>query len=383
MDKRGLSLWTAVLCGSLLAFSLNSIAASTIGKVTEQTNTIAQIFRDKQTLQGTKGAGLEMQDSIKTGQGKLGITFEDDTHVQVTENSKLVIDDFVYDPKSKSGGKLAIKIALGTARYASGQIAKTNPQNVAVTTPTATIGVRGTDFTATVDELGRSTVILLPSCPPWIKNTSTGNIDKDCKVGEISVSSEMGTVILNQAFQATRVDSRMVSPSKPTILKLSEDAISNLLIIAPPKEFDRSQERTRVDSRGALDVDFLKETGLTVNALDKSNEQLYEDKLSRNLLDTNFLINILDLVNAQLAAQLDMLNNTKSGLLPDYFALSGIVVTVDEPKVNLIRDDGSNVMSVTVPTTQNSVIYMTQGAIPEIKNRVNNGGNTTITLIQK
>ena len=383
MEQRGLRPWMAVLCGSLLSISLNSEASGTIGKVTEQTAAVAQILRDKQTLQGNKGAQVEMQDAVKTAQGKLGITFADDTHVQITENSKLIIDDFVYDPKAKTGGKLAVKIALGTARYASGQIAKTNPQNVAVTTPTATIGVRGTDFSATVDELGRSTVILLPSCPPWIKNTSTGNIDKDCKVGEISVASEMGTVILNQAFQATRVDSRMTPPNKPVILKLSEDAISNLLIVAPPKEFDRRDDRTKIDVKSALDVDFLKETGLNVNALDKSTEQLYEDKLSRNLLDNTFLINILDLINAQLAAQLDLLNSTKSGLLPDYFAPSGIIVTVDEPKVTLFRDDGSNVMSVTVPTTQNSVIYMTQGAIPEIKNRVNSGGNSSITLIQK
>jgi hypothetical protein len=68
--------------------------------------------------------------------------------------------------------------------------------------------------------------------------------------------------------------------------------------------------------------------------------------------------------------------------LPDYVALTGIIVSIDEPKLTLSRDDGSNVMSVTVPTNQNSTIYMTQGAM-DIKNRVNSGAGTTITLIQK
>ena len=120
--------WIALLCLLLLSI-LSSHAA--VGTVTEQVNSPPSIQRDKQTLTGSKGTGVEMNDSIKTQQGKVGITFQDDTKVQVNENSKLVIDDFVYDPKTKAG-KLGAKIALGTVRYASGQIAKNSPQNVAL-----------------------------------------------------------------------------------------------------------------------------------------------------------------------------------------------------------------------------------------------------------
>jgi hypothetical protein len=370
-----MKLWTFVLSASLLSISANSMA--NIGKVTDLAGQAASILHEKTTITAAKGTGISMADTVRTQQGKIGITFEDDTKVQVTENSKLVIDDFVYDPKSKSGGKLAVKIALGTARYASGQIAKSSPQNVAITTPTATVGVRGTDFTATVDELGASTFILLPSCPANYKD-----VEKDCVTGEISVSSDTGTVILNKPFQATKVESRGVNPLKPVILKLTEDAIGNLLILAPPKEFDKKESSTRIDMKGALDVDFLKETGL-VNALDKANEQVWQDSLSRNLLDQNFLANILDIINSQLAAQLDLLNNTKSGLLPDYNAITGIIATVDEgSRVNLYRDDGSNVQSITVPYNQNSTIVQQQGML-EFSNRVNKGATTIITLIQK
>ena len=47
----------------------------------------------------------------------------------------------------------------------------------------------------TIDELGSSTIILLPSC----------DVNGNCLVGEISVESAAGQVILNQAFQATQV----------------------------------------------------------------------------------------------------------------------------------------------------------------------------------
>ena len=57
----------------------------------------------------------------------------------------------------------------------------------------------------TVDELGSSTIVLLPSC----------NTNFDCVVGEISVSSAVGTVIMNQAFQATVVPSPYSNPMRP------------------------------------------------------------------------------------------------------------------------------------------------------------------------
>jgi len=314
-----------------------------------------------------------MQDEVRTARGKAGITFADNTQVQVNENSRLVIDDFVYDPKKPQAGKLALNMASGTVRYASGSIAKNDPSKVSINTPTATIAVRGTDFTATVDELGASTVILLPSCPfGW------RDVERDCKTGEISVTTDAGSVILNRPYQATKVDTRGVLPTKPVVLNLSIDAINNMLIVAPPREFVENRE-TRISVKGALDVDFLKENGL-VNAFD-AQEPVFKDTLRTNLLDQDFLVNVLDLINAQMAAQLNLLNTTSSGLLPDYQAITGIIAAVDDNTVTLSRDDSSNIQSVTVPKNQNSTIYMTQGVL-EFKNRVNAGGSTVITLKQ-
>ena len=368
-----MKIWPAILFLPLLGTSLSYAA---IGKVTEQVNTPPSIQRANQTLAGAKGTSVEMNDSIKTQAGKVGITFEDDTRVQVNENSRLVIDDFVYDPKTKAG-KLGAKIALGTVRYASGQIAKNSPQNVALNTPTATISVRGTDFTASVDELGQSTIVLLPSCPTDRKTRTVKDIEVNCKTGEITVETDAGIVVLNQPFQATKVNSRSQLPSKPVVLSLSENAIETLLV-SPPEEMKKDKEDDRKKMRGALDVDFLKEQGLT-NALDDSAKQFFQDRLSRNFLDSNFLANMFDMVGNGLDAK--FLEEVDT-MLPDYKKTSGIIVTKDDPSVTLCRDSGSDVQCVTTPQTQNSTIYQTQNNI-EFKNRVNQGGNTTITLTQK
>jgi hypothetical protein len=257
-------------------------------------------------------------------------------------------------------------------------VAKNNPDSVKINTPTASIAVRGTDFTATVDELGRSTIILLPSCPKgWT------DIARDCKTGKIEVSTDEGTVILTQPFQATRVDSRDQKPFKPVILNLEEDQINNLLILSPPKELresDEEKQKRRADVKGALDVDFLAENKL-INVLEKANAETYKNKLDRNFLDNDFLANILDQINAQLAAQLDLLGKTKSGLLPDYIPTSGVLVEVDDLQVTLCREGNGDTQCITTPKNQNTTVTQTQGPV-EIKNRINSGGSTIINATQ-
>lgn len=371
-----MNLCRSIFLGLLMSTSLSSYAV--IGKVTEQLNTPPTIQRQSSTLTGAKGTGVEMNDAIRTQQGKVGITFEDDTRVQVNENSKLVIDDFVYDPKSKAG-KLGAKIALGTVRYASGQIAKSSPQNVALGTPTATITVRGTDFTASVDELGQSTIILLPSCPDdRNKSRTKDDIEKNCRVGEIAVETDAGMVILNQPFQATQVSSRSAPPSRPVILSLSEDAIGNMLLLSPPKELKEASKADRMGNRSYLDVDFLKEKGLE-NALEAQMANMFIDRLAQNFLDNSFLASIFDMIgnslNENLLAEID-------SVLPDYKKSSGIIAVKDDTSVSLCRDNGGDQQCITTPLTQNSLILQTQGTL-EFKNRVNQGGNTFITVVQR
>lgn len=363
-----------LLTVGLLSLSLN--AAAVIGKVTEQINTPPTIQRQSSTLTGSKGTGVEMNDAIKTQQGKVGITFEDDTRIQVNENSKLVIDDFVYDPKSKAG-KLGAKIALGTVRYASGQIAKNSPQNVAVNTPTATISVRGTDFTATVEELGQSTIILLPSCPDDRKTRTVKDIEVNCKTGEITVETDAGIVILNQPFQLTRVESRGLMPTRPVILNLSEDAIGNMLILSPPREIKEQHRRDQM-SKNPLDIDFLKATGLE-NALEAQAAAMFQDRLSQSFIDSDYLANIFDVMGSSLNE--NFLGEVDT-ILPDYRKSTGIVAIKDQMTVSLCRDNGADIQCITTPLTQNSTVYQQQGNL-EFKNRVNQGGNTIITIVQK
>jgi len=196
-----------VLWMTWMFIMMDQLYAAAIGVVSVQEG-VTSVIREKEESDLTKDNDIMFMDNVKTGKGEIGITFIDDTVVAVSSQSSLIIDDFVYDANNASGSKLALKVAAGTVRYASGNIAKLNRQNVDIRTPTAKIAVRGTAFSMTVDEIGQSLIILLP------------NIDGT--VGEIAVESDVGIVILNQAFEATSVRSRESNPSKPKVLDLTE-----------------------------------------------------------------------------------------------------------------------------------------------------------------
>jgi hypothetical protein len=216
----------SLLLGLLIAGS----AWAEIGSVTELSGT-AIIKRGKETITIAKGTFVEMNDKVETKNGKVKITFKDDTTVNVTESSALVIDDFVYDPKS-GAGKLNLKAAAGTVRYASGNIAHNNPNAVNIKTPTASIAVRGTDFVMAVNETGASMVMLMPVCETE-QNVNLKGLT--CGSGSIDVETPAGIVKMNRPFQATLVETMNAAPSPPITVNLNNTAIGNNLMISPPK----------------------------------------------------------------------------------------------------------------------------------------------------
>lgn len=280
----------------LLLLSLSPISFAGVGSVEKNTG-IADLFRSKEKIAVKRDLDVEMNDDIRTGNGTVNIGFDDKTKVRVEKHSKLIIDDFVYDSSKPTTSRLGLKVALGTVKYASGLIAKNNRQAVNISTPTARIGVLGTAFSMTVDEIGKSLIILLPN--------------PDGSVGKIVVESDAGQVIMNQAFQATVVGTSETKPSKPVILDLSIDQINNLLIIKKPKE--KEEESNRSSDKNILDFNEL-----DINTLDEDNlknDDLEFTRLDFNLLDMNLLANILDALNKSLFAATELFpkNPIKAG----------------------------------------------------------------------
>ena len=272
---------------SLFTF-MGSVYADSIGDIVESTG-IGGIVRNNETLPHDIGSDIVLYDEARTGNGRMLIEFLDKEELALTEHTQVYIDEVYYDP-NPSLSKMSIRMVQGTARFASGNGKKINKANIDITTPTAQIAINGTDFTTTIDELGRSLVVLLPD-------------DDGQASGEIVVINEGGEQILNEPYQATMVSSFETPPTVAvTIQNITPSMINNMFIVNPPQEVKIAvQEQAQDDldkDQGILEVDFLEFNDLETDELKETEEDLEYSALDIDALNVDLLRDVLDVVEA-------------------------------------------------------------------------------------
>ena len=358
---------TLVLLFALFKTTKVQAQAADIGDISEL-NGSAQIVRDKPYNANLKFA-IQSNDEAITTNGRMAITFLDNSTVKLTEHSQLLIDEYIYDP-DPSKSKMALTFGLGTARFITGNLNRIDKQNISLRTPTANIAIRGTDFTATVDELGRSLIILLPD----VFGLSSG---------EILVTTGMGTVTLNKPYQATTVSVFESKPSSPVILDLTLDMIDNMLIVTPPKEEVIIQEEVTTKKANILDfndldIDYLAEDFLSGNDLEFT-------ELDINYLDVNYLEDLLNVLDALAIAededQLAQATSTQvSGTLLGRDPDTQITTIITGNVISLRRQVNESVQLDLDGSTSYTVIFIQDGISNVIK--VNGGSDSVITITQ-
>ncbi len=140
-------------------------------------------------------SSVYQQQIVSTGgASRLEITFADGTLLTLGENAEMTLDTFVYDP---AGGTGTLKLGVvGAFRFVSGQVTKLASSDVSVTTPVATVGIRGTEF--------------------WggpIDDQALGVFLID---GAVSVSNAAGEQILDEAGQGTNIAAPGEAPGPVT-----------------------------------------------------------------------------------------------------------------------------------------------------------------------
>lgn len=318
------------------------------------------MVRKAKTMPTAPRLPIQSMDTVRTGAGRVKIVFVDQSTVSVTEQSKLVIDSFVYDPNPKKS-KMALKFASGTIRFATGKGMPKN--NINLRTPSATIAVRGTDFTSTVDDFGKSLIILLP--------------EADGSVGEITVSNAAGEVVLTKAFQATMVTTYDSAPSQPVILNLTLDMIDNMMIVSPPKpkeeEVHAESSKANVLDLSELDIDYLQ------------NNELETDDLSIDLLkNVTFDADLFEdyLANDNLRTAAGEREGVRiTGTEIGYDSQTQIYTMLTEDRIRITRGV-NNVTDIIVPKLQNTLINIIDAGKSNVV-IINNEGGSRIIVDQK
>ena len=362
-----------LLIGSL------ALGAEPIGQIIEQKG-YAGLQRDgSQTiLSASELPDVLMYDTAQTQNGRMKIQFQGTEQLDLTEHSKVWIDEVYYDP-DPSKSKMAIRMAQGTARFASGFGGKIKKANINITTPTAQITVNGTDFTTSIDEIGRSLVILLPD--KW-----------GAPSGSILVSNAGGQVLLDEAYQATMVSTYDDSPTKPVVVNgITPNLIDNLFIVSPPEEVNEQvaeeQSKSENDSSNVLDVDFLEFNDLEEDYFE--DDELEYTELDRDLLDVDFLQDLLDVVlDIDRKVGLDRQQSQAFGVVRNYGTLPGFD---KDTQYSTIVDKGlgqiwfyrevNGIISIKIPMfAQASIRTITDEKESSIQ--VGDGSSLNITITQ-
>ena len=278
------------LSKKILAISLlsSTVYANEIGDITEHKGS-GGITREGESFTTELGLGVQQMDAIETAKGRIKLTFLDDTVLRLVEHTEVVLTKYYFDPDNKKNNSLSMKFVSGTARFATGKLGLVPKENITLTTPTATIAVRGTSFTTTVDELGRSLVVLLPE--------TECTIDGDCSPsGAITVTNEGGVVTLTEAYQATMVSSYDQIPTQPVVLQnLTMNMIDNMFIVSPPEQITEAVNEEQGRDSGDNSTSLLDFTELDQDLLkeDWDGEDLEYTELDMDLLDVDFLQDVL------------------------------------------------------------------------------------------
>jgi hypothetical protein len=138
-------------------------------------------------------ASVLLEDIILTGDAaRLELTLSDNTRLTLGEKTRLTLERYVFDPAAATM-KLEV---VGVLRFVSGQLSKLAHADVGVTTPAASIGVRGTDFWAGPIDNQALGVLLIE--------------------GAVSVTNPAGQQILNQPGQGTNIAAVGAAPGAVT-----------------------------------------------------------------------------------------------------------------------------------------------------------------------
>ncbi|MFC1672627.1 FecR domain-containing protein [Pseudomonadota bacterium] len=157
-----------------------------IGQVNEAEGSVTVTHADGSEATLGLGDNIFQGDVLITGSGaSVSVVFVDDTVFSLDEDGHMVMDEMVYDPDTQSGVFNA-EVVQGVFSFVSGKVAKTSPEGMAIDTPGGTIGIRGSTVLVFVGPDGSETKVTLVE-------------DVDGNVGEVIISNNFGTVVLNNS----------------------------------------------------------------------------------------------------------------------------------------------------------------------------------------
>ena len=146
-----------------------------------------------ETRELKEGDKIYLNETIYSAQGSgTQILLLDQSTFTVGEDSEVVMDTFIYDPKTNDG-KIVANVKQGSLKVISGLISQKDPDSLTVTVPEGTLGSRGTEFQTIVSKGKTDTLLIGPG-----KNNTLG-----MRPGAVLASNKFGKTLLDNPYSVT------------------------------------------------------------------------------------------------------------------------------------------------------------------------------------
>jgi hypothetical protein len=140
---------------TLVAAMLAAMALPALGAdvgIVKVSNGSVSLEREGARIPAAVGTPVQVSDVVVTGaDGAAGITFSDNSLVSVGPESRFAIDRYAFDTTTYAG-EFQGTLSKGRLAAVSGKMVKQSPESMKIRTPSAIMGVRGTEFVVQVDE---------------------------------------------------------------------------------------------------------------------------------------------------------------------------------------------------------------------------------------
>jgi len=147
--------------------------------------TVAGLDGQEQPL--LRGAELNSGDTVRTAEGRAQLRFSDGAYVSLQPQSEFAIRDYRFDGKTDGSERGFFGLLKGAMRTVSGLVGRVNRDNFQVTTPTATIGIRGTGGVIQVRDDGST--LIVGTSGIWSLTNPAGSIDVPAGVSALAPST--------------------------------------------------------------------------------------------------------------------------------------------------------------------------------------------------
>ncbi|MEL6751352.1 MAG: Ig-like domain-containing protein, partial [Pseudomonadota bacterium] len=192
--------------------------ADIIGQVENLTGTASVRRTDGTEEEMTASTKVFANDVVSTGvDGQLSITFADGTIFTMAANSRMVLDDLIYDPNA-TDNSATFDLVEGSFVFIAGAVAKTG--GMTVNTPAATMGIRGTTVHVDIQTVNGVTTVEVSL-----------NRDPDGELGSFTLTRLDGTVIDTLDTTETKWVVSPIEGETREVFRTVEDLASDQVLI--------------------------------------------------------------------------------------------------------------------------------------------------------